>query len=357
MKKSSLSPFLNVGVVGATGLVGREMVRMLERRNFPVANLRLFASERSRGKALKFKEKEIVVEELTPSSFKVFSSREKLSPSGKLDIALFSAGASISKEYAPLAAREGVFVIDNSSAWRMDPEVPLVVPEINPHTLSKDKKIIANPNCSTIQMVVVLAPLHRRARIKRIVVSTYQAVSGAGQKAVVELEEQVGNIASGKKVKPRVFPHQIAYNCIPQVDIFLESGYTKEEMKMVNETKKIMEDNSIVITATCVRVPVFRGHSEAVNIETERKITPQEAREILEKAAGVVVIDDISKLKYPLATEAANRDETFVGRIREDQSIPNGLNMWIVSDNLLKGAALNAVQIAEELIKKKILGS
>jgi len=357
MKKSSLSPFLNVGVVGATGLVGREMVRMLERRNFPVANLRLFASERSRGKALKFKEKEIVVEKLTPSSFKVSSSREKLSPSGKLDIALFSAGASISKEYAPLAAREGIFVIDNSSAWRMDPEVPLVVPEINPHTLSKDKKIIANPNCSTIQMVVVLAPLHRRARIKRIVVSTYQAVSGAGQKAVVELEEQVGNIASGKKVKPRVFPHQIAYNCIPQVDIFLESGYTKEEMKMVNETKKIMEDNSIVITATCVRVPVFRGHSEAVNIETERKITPQEAREILEKAAGVVVIDDISKLKYPLATEAANRDETFVGRIREDQSIPNGLNMWIVSDNLLKGAALNAVQIAEELIKKKILGS
>jgi len=347
----------NVGVVGATGLVGREMVRMLEGRNFPVANLRLFASERSQGKTLKFKEKEIVVEELIPSSFKVSSPREKSSLSGKLDIALFSAGASISKGYAPLAAREDIFVIDNSSAWRMHPEVPLVVPEINPHTLSKDKKIIANPNCSTIQMVVVLAPLHRRARIKRIVVSTYQAVSGAGQRAVVELEEQVGNIASGKKVKPRVFPHQIAYNCIPQVDIFLESGYTKEEMKMVNETKKIMEDDSIAITATCDRVPVFRGHSEAVNIETERKITPEEAREILKKVEGVVVVDDISKLKYPLATEAANRDETFVGRIREDQSIPNGLNMWIVSDNLLKGAALNAVQIAEELIKKKILGS
>ena len=347
----------NVGVVGATGLVGREMVRMLEKQNFPVANLRLFASERSRGKTLKFKGKEIVVEELTPSSFKVSSSGEKPSLQARLDIALFSAGGSISKEYAPIAAQEGVFVIDNSSAWRMDPEVPLVVPEINSHTLSKDKKIIANPNCSTIQMVVVLAPLHRKARIKRIVVSTYQAVSGAGQKAVVELEEQVSAIASGKKVKPMVFPHQIAYNCIPQIDVFLENGYTKEEMKMVNETKKIIEDDSIAITATCVRVPVFRGHSEAVNIETERKITPEEAREILKKTEGVVVVDDISKLKYPLPTKAADSDETFVGRIREDQSISNGLNMWIVSDNLLKGAALNAVQIGEELINRKILGS
>jgi len=347
----------NVAVAGATGLVGREMVRMLEKQNFPVANLRLFASERSRGKTLKFKGKEIVVEQLTPSSFKVSSPGEKPSLQARLDIALFSAGASISKEYAPLAAQEGIFVIDNSSAWRMDPEVPLVVPEINSHTLSKDKKIIANPNCSTIQMVVVLAPLHLKARIKRIVVSTYQAVSGAGQKAVVELEEQVSAIASGKKVKPMVFPHQIAYNCIPQIDVFLEDGYTKEEMKMVNETKKIMEDDSIAITATCVRVPVFRGHSEAVNIETERKITPQEAREILKKAEGIVVVDDISKLKYPLPTKAADSDETFVGRIREDQSISNGLNMWIVSDNLLKGAALNAVQIAEELIKRKILRS
>jgi len=347
----------NVGVVGATGLVGREMVRMLEKQNFPVANLRLFASERSRGKTLKFKGKEIVVEELTPSSFKVSSPGEKPSLQARLDIALFSAGGSISKEYAPIAAQEGVFVIDNSSAWRMDPEVPLVVPEINSHTLSKDKKIIANPNCSTIQMVVVLAPLHRKARIKRIVVSTYQAVSGAGQKAVVELEEQVSAIASGKKVKPMVFPHQIAYNCIPQIDVFLENGYTKEEMKMVDETRKIIEDDSLAITATCVRVPVFRGHSEAVNIETERKITPQEARQILKKIEGVVVVDDISKLKYPLPTKAADSDETFVGRIREDQSISNGLNMWIVSDNLLKGAALNAVQIGEELINRKILGS
>jgi len=347
----------NVGVVGATGLVGREMVRMLEKRNFPVANLRLFASQRSRGKALKFKGREIVIEELNPSSFKVSSPEEKGSLSARLDIALFSAGGSISREYAPLAAQEGIFVIDNSSAWRMDPGVPLVVPEINSHTLSKDKKIIANPNCSTIQMVVVLGPLHRKARIKRIVVSTYQAVSGAGQKAVLELEEQVSAIASGKKVKPMVFPHQIAYNCIPQIDVFLENGYTKEEVKMVNETKKIMEDDSLAITATCVRVPVFRGHSEAVNIETERKITPQEAREILKKAEGIVVVDDISKLKYPLPTKAADSDETFVGRIREDQSIPNGLNMWIVSDNLLKGAALNAVQIGEELINRKILGS
>ncbi len=347
----------NVGVVGATGLVGKEMVRMLEKRNFPVANLRLFASERSRGKTLKFKGKEIVIEELTPSSFKVSSPGEKPGLSARLDIALFSAGASISRKYAPLTAQEGIFVIDNSSAWRMDPEVPLVVPEINPHTLSRDKKIIANPNCSTIQTVVVLAPLHRKARIKRIVVSTYQAVSGAGQKAVVELEEQVSAIASGKKVKPMVFPHQIAYNCIPQIDVFLDDGYTKEEMKMVNETKKIMEDDSLAITATCVRVPVFRGHSEAVNIETESKITPQEARQILKKAEGIVVVDDISKLKYPLPTTAADSDETFVGRIREDQSIPNGLNMWIVSDNLLKGAALNAVQIAEELIKRRILRS
>lgn len=339
----------NVAVVGATGLVGREMVRMLENRNFPVANLKLLASERSRGKVLKFKGKDVVVEELTRSSFKLSSPR--------LDIALFSAGASISREYAPLASQEGIFVIDNSSAWRMEPGVPLVVPEINPHTLSKEKKIIANPNCSTIQMVVALAPIHRKARIKRVVVSTYQAVSGAGQKAVLELEEQVKAIASGKKVKPKVFPHQIAYNCIPQVDIFLEDGYTKEEMKMVNETKKIMGDDSIAITATCVRVPVFRGHSEAVNIETERKITPEEVRQILSKAEGVVVVDDIGKLKYPLATIAGYKQETFVGRIREDHSIANGLDMWIVSDNLLKGAALNAVQIAEELIKRRILES
>jgi len=347
----------NVGVVGATGLVGREMVRMLERRNFPVANLRLLASERSQGKTLRFKGKEVVVEKLTPLSFKTSSIRGKTARPGRLDVALFSAGASISKEYAPLAAQEGIFVIDNSSAWRMEPEVPLVVPEVNPHTLFQDKKIIANPNCSTIQMVVVLAPIHKRVRIKRIVVSTYQAVSGAGQKAVLELEEQIANMASGKKVKPKVFPHQIAYNCIPQIDLFLGNGYTKEEMKMVNETKKIMEDDSIAITATCVRVPVFRGHSEAVNIETEKKINPEEVRQILKNAAGVIVVDDNSKLKYPLATTAANKEETFVGRIRDDESIPNGINMWIVSDNLLKGAALNAVEIAEELIKRKILGS
>jgi len=347
----------NVGVVGATGLVGREMVRMLEKRNFPVASIRLFASERSEGKTLRFKAKEVAVEKLTPLSFKASSSRGKTARPSRLNVALFSAGASISKEYAPLAAQEGIFVIDNSSAWRMEPEVPLVVPEVNPHTLSQDKKIIANPNCSTIQMVVVLAPIHKRARIRRIVVSTYQAVSGAGQKAVVELEEQIANIASGKKVKPKVFPHQIAYNCIPQIDLFLGNGYTKEEMKMVNETKKIMEDDSIAITATCVRVPVFRSHSEAVNIETERKITPEEVRQILKNAEGVIVVDDITKLKYPLPTTAADKEETFVGRIRVDESIPNGLNLWIVSDNLLKGAALNAVEIAEELIKRKILGS
>ena len=331
----------NVAVVGATGLVGVEMVNTLERRKFPTAGIRLLASERSIGKKMRFQGKEFPVEELRPNSF---------SRGEKIDVALFSAGTDISREYAPLAAREGVFVIDNSNAWRMEKDVPLVVPEVNPHALAPDRKIIANPNCSTIQMVVVLNPLHRRAKIKRVVVSTYQSVSGAGKEAVDELKTQIEALAHDKKVKPRVFPHQIAYDCIPQIDVFTENRYTKEEMKMVNETRKIMGDYSINVSATCVRVPVFRGHSESVNIETQRKITAGEATEILKGAPGVAVTDDIKHLKYPLAVNAAYKDETFVGRIREDESIPNGLNMWIVSDNLLKGAALNAVEIAEELV-------
>lgn len=334
-----------VGVVGATGLVGREMIRMLEIRNFPVSSIRLLASYRSKDKIINFRGQGVKVEELTKESF---------SGDKKMDIAIFSAGGGTSKEFAPFAAKEGVFVIDNSSAWRMDKDVPLVVPEINEHALKKDKKIIANPNCSTIQMVVVLNPIHRKARIERVVVSTYQAVSGAGNKAVVEMEEQIKQISEGKKkVKPNAFPHQIAYNCLPQIDVFLDNRYTKEEMKMVNETKKIMEDDSIEVTATCVRVPVYRGHSESVNIQTSEKLSVEEAISVLGKAPGVIVVDDIEKLKYPLAINAAYRDETFVGRIREDESIQNGLNMWVVSDNLLKGAALNAVQIAESLIKLK----
>ncbi len=336
----------NVAVVGATGLVGREMMSMLEKRNFPVGKLRLLASHRSVGKKLKFKGQDVVVEELKKDSF---------SKGDKLDVALFSAGGATSKEFAPYAAKEGVFVIDNSSAWRMDDNCPLIVPEVNEGAIEKDKKIIANPNCSTIQMVVVLAPLHEAAKIKRVVVSTYQSVSGAGIKAVNELEEQVKTLLEGKKPKPMAFPHQIAYNCLPQIDVFLDNRYTKEEMKMVDETKKIMGDNSIRVTATCVRVPVFRAHSEAVNVETEKKLTVDDALGILEKAPGVTVVDDIGKLKYPLAINASYKEETFVGRIREDESVDNGLNMWVVSDNLLKGAALNAVQIAESLVKNEFI--
>ena len=234
----------------------------------------------------------------------------------------------------------------------MDPQVPLVVPEVNPHTLEKDKRIIANPNCSTIQLVQVLYPIHKKVRIKRIVVSTYQAVSGAGQKAINELKEQIKAISDGNKIRQEVFPYQIAYNCLPQIDMFLDNGYTKEEMKMVNETKKIMGDDTIGITATCVRVPVLRGHSESVNIQTEKEIRPEDIKVLLEKAEGVVLVDNPKELKYPMPIYAAYKEETFVGRIRKDDSVSSGINLWIVSDNLLKGAALNAVQIAEKLIEQ-----
>jgi aspartate-semialdehyde dehydrogenase len=333
-----------VAVAGCTGAVGLEMIKTLEQRKFPVGSLKLLASERSVGKELRFNGKPVKVEKLTKDSFK------------GVQVALFSAGASRSLEFAPAAAASGAVVVDNSSAFRMDPEIPLVVPEVNPHAIAQYKKrgIIANPNCSTIQMVVALKPIHDAVRIKRIVVSTYQAVSGTGLKAIDELLLQTRALLNSQEIQKKVYPHQIAFNCLPHIDVFLDNGYTKEEMKMVNETRKIMEDPTIRVTATTVRVPVVHSHSESVNIETEKKITPQEVREILSKAPGVKVVDNPALNEYPLAIHAAGRDETFVGRIREDESIPNGINMWVVSDNVRKGAALNAVQIAEILIEKYI---
>jgi aspartate-semialdehyde dehydrogenase len=328
-----------VAVVGATGAVGNEMIKTLAQRNFPVETLRLFASERSEGKTLEFNDKEIAVEAIKDTSFK------------GIDIALFSAGAERSKIWAPVAAKSGCVVVDNSSQWRMDPEVPLVVPEVNPHDLKKHKGIIANPNCSTIQMVVVLKPIHDAAKIKRVVVTTFQAVSGTGQKAINELMQQTTDLLNFKEIQCNVYPYQIAFNVLPHIDAFLENGYTKEEMKMVNETKKIMGDNSIRLTATTVRVPVFRSHSESLNIETEKKLSPNEVRAILSKAPGVIVYDVPEKNIYPIPLNVAGKDEIYVGRIREDESIDNGINMWIVADNLRKGAALNAVQIAEKLIE------
>ncbi len=331
-----------VAVAGATGAVGREMIKTLERLNFPVKELKLFASERSKGKRLPYRGEEIPVEVLKKGCFE------------GVEIALFSCGGGRSLEFAPDAAASGAVVVDNSSAWRMDPEVPLVVPEVNPQDVAqyKNKGIIANPNCSTIQMVVPLKPLHDYAKIKRIVVDTYQSTSGAGQKAMVELTEQTKAVMEGKEPVCNVFPHPIAFNCLPHIDVFLENGYTKEEMKMVNETKKIMGDPSIKVTATCVRVPVYRSHSEAVTIETEKKLTAEKARELLSNAPGVVVVDDVANNKYPLAIDAANQDPCYVGRIREDISVENGLVFWVVADNLLKGAALNAVQIAQVLVEK-----
>ncbi len=330
----------NIAVAGATGLVGHQMLRTLEDRNFPVDSIRLLASERSRGKTLEFKGEKIPVEVLSENSFK------------GIDIALFSAGGGVSKKFSPHAVKDGCVVIDNSSAWRMDPEVPLVVPEVNPDAVKDHHGIIANPNCSTIQMVVVLKPLHDAATIERVVVSTYQAVSGAGVEALAELETQSRDILEGREPRCNIFPRPIAFNCIPQIpqsDAFDVSGYTTEELKMINETQKIMGDDTIRVTATTVRVPVHTGHSEAVNIETRKKISAQQAREVLGRAPGVVVLDDPAAQIYPTAFEAAGSGDTFVGRIREDVSHPSALDLWIVSDNLLKGAAYNAVQIAELL--------
>ncbi len=329
-----------VAVAGATGLVGRQMMCVLEERNFPVKALKPLASERSKGKSVTFKGEEIPVEVLTEDSFK------------GVDIALFSAGGGTSTQFAPFAAKDGCVVVDNSSAWRMDPKVPLVVPEVNAKDIEWHEGIIANPNCSTIQMVVVLKPIHDAATIARVVVSTYQAVSGAGKEAVDELLAQTKAVMAGEEAICQVFPHPIAFNCIPQIpqsNAFIDNGYSTEEMKMVNETKKIMGDDGIRVTATTVRVPVHTGHSESVNIETVSKLTAAQARELLARAPGVVVQDDPDAQVYPLAIHAAGKSETFVGRIREDISHPSALDLWIVADNLLKGAAVNAVQIAELL--------
>lgn len=329
----------NVAVMGATGAVGTCFLNILAERKFPIKNLKLLASDRSKGKSLKFAGKSYPVEVLTHDSFK------------DVDIVLASAGASRSLEFLPSAVKAGAVCVDNSSAFRMDKSIPLVVPEVNPEMIKTNKGIIANPNCSTIQMVVALWPIHKAAKIKRIVVTTFQAVSGAGQKKITELWEQSKVFLEHKKVTPVELPHQIAFNLIPQIDVFLENGYTKEEMKMVNETRKIMGDDSIQVNATCVRVPVFFAHSESVNIETERPISPEEARALLSKAEGVTLIDDPEHGSYPMPIFAEGKDDTFVGRIRKDESMKNGLSMWVVADNIRKGAALNAIQIAERLIK------
>ncbi|MCX6134792.1 MAG: aspartate-semialdehyde dehydrogenase [Ignavibacteriales bacterium] len=323
----------DVAVVGATGLVGRTMMRVLEERKFPVNRLLPLASERSAGKQVTFNGRTIEVETLTPEKFK------------GIHFALFSAGASVSKEFAPHAVKAGTVVIDNSSAFRMDEDVPLVVPEVNRHQAFKHKGIIANPNCSTIQMVVVLKPLHDRYTIKRVVVSTYQSVTGAGQRAVAQLEDEVAQ----RPLRDKKFPHPIAYNCLPHIDVFFDDGYTKEEVKMKLETKKIMEAD-IPVTATTVRVPVMGGHSESVNIEFAKPCTVDEVREVLNHAPGVVLQDDPAHNVYPMPLTAFDKDDVFVGRIRLDDTVPHGINLWIVSDNIRKGAATNAVQIAEALI-------
>jgi aspartate-semialdehyde dehydrogenase len=336
-----MGKLFNVAVAGATGAVGNQMVACLEERDFPVKTLKLLATAKSVGRKLRFKGEEIPVEELTEASFK------------GVDVGIFSAGGAASQQFAPAAARVGCVVVDNSAAWRMDPEVPLVVPEVNPHAIAQytTKGIIANPNCSTIQMVVALAPIHRKVGIKRIVVSTYQAVSGTGKKAIDELYDQTKAMLNFLEPESKVYPHRIAFNCLPHIDVFLDNGYTKEEMKLVGETRKILEDETIGITATTVRVPVFFSHSESVNVETGQPIAVQEVRALLEAAPGVKVVDDPSQSLYPLAVDAAGKDETLVGRIRADESIAHGINLWVVSDNIRKGAATNAVQIAEILAR------
>jgi len=332
-----------VAVVGATGAVGHEMRAILAQRRFPISELLPLASARSAGIELEFGIECVECKELGPGSFQ------------DVDLALFSAGSAVSREYAPIARDAGCVVIDNSSAWRMDPAVPLIVPEVNPGDATWHRGIIANPNCSTIQMVAALKPLHDEARIKRIVVSTYQAVSGTGAKAVTELIRQSDEILEGTPPLIEVYPYQIAFNCLPQIDVFLEDGSTKEEQKMVDETHKIMGDATIAVTATCVRVPVYNGHSEAVNVEFERDLSPERARQILAAAPGIEVRDDPANLVYPMAIIAAGTDPVYVGRIRRDPTLAHGLNLWVVADNVRKGAALNAVQIAELLLEHDLI--
>ncbi|MBI2881891.1 MAG: aspartate-semialdehyde dehydrogenase [Candidatus Tectomicrobia bacterium] len=333
----------NVAVVGATGAVGNEMLSILEERDFPVKSLRLFASERSAGAALTFRGKEYKVKVLSADGFE------------GIDLALFSAGGARSREFVPPAVEAGAVVVDNTSAFRMVPEIPLVVPEVNPEALDSHKGIIANPNCSTIQMVVVLKPIHDAVGIRRVVVSTYQSVSGTGKRAMAELEQQVRDLLNFREPEVAVYPHEIAFNCLPHIGGFNEDGYCEEEVKMVNETRKIMGLPNLAVTATTVRVPVFHCHSESVNVETERHITANEARAALSVAQGVIVYDSPRHNLYPLAREIAGKDEVYVGRIREDKSVKNGLDLWIVGDNLRKGAALNSIQIAELLIEKDLL--
>jgi aspartate-semialdehyde dehydrogenase len=326
----------NIAIVGATGLVGRKMLQILEERNFPVKNLKLLASERSEGIELSFNGERLKVEKLTEEKFK------------GVDIALFSAGTDVSVKFVPEAVKRGCVVIDNSSAFRLEKDVPLVVPEVNAEKISQHKGIIANPNCSTIQLVVVLKPLHDKFKIKRVVVSTYQSVTGAGKKALDQLMFEI----QGLKPQTPKFPHQIAYNCIPQIDNFFEDGYTKEEHKIMKETKKILDDENIKITATCVRVPTIGGHAESVNIEFENKFSLEDIIQTLNQAPGVILIDKPYESIYPMPIFSNEKDDVFVGRIRLDQSIENGLNLWIVADNLRKGAATNAVQIAETLTQR-----
>ncbi len=326
---------INIAVVGATGMVGRTFLKVLEERDFPFDQLYCFSSKRSAGEKVMCKGKEYIVEELTESSF-----------DRDIQIALFSAGGDTSKHFAPIAASKGVIVIDNSSAWRMDPNVPLVVPEVNPEALKTHQNIIANPNCSTIQAVVALKPLHDAYGIKRIVYSTYQAVSGSGVKGVTDLEEGL----KGNHIKA-CYPHAIAINCIPQIDVFTENGYTKEEMKMINETHKIMGDDTLKITATTVRVPIFVGHSESINVEFKNDFELEALKTLLKNSPGIILKDDPENSIYPLASEAAGTDEVYVGRVRRDFSLDFGVNLWVVADNVRKGAASNAIQIAETLIE------
>lgn len=326
---------VNIAVVGATGMVGRTFLKVLEERKLPIENFYPMASSRSAGSKLTFMGKEYTVEELTEHSF-----------DKPIDIALFSAGGGTSEKFAPIAAAHGCVVIDNSSQWRMDPQVPLVVPEVNPEDIAWHKNIIANPNCSTIQAMVALKPLDDAYKIKRVVYSTYQAVSGAGVAGWKDLEDGL------KGEKPKKFPHPIANNCLPHIDVFMDNGYTKEEMKMVWETKKILHNEDMKVTATTVRVPVFDSHSESINIEFEKPFVLEELIETLKNAPGIVLQDDTSNNVYPLAINAAGHDEVFVGRIRRDESVENGVNIWVVADNIRKGAATNAVQIAETLISQ-----
>ncbi|NVN91371.1 MAG: aspartate-semialdehyde dehydrogenase [Desulfuromonadales bacterium] len=331
----------NIAIVGATGVVGEQLIECLEERNFPVGEIKYLASSGSAGKTLEFKGTAVAIQELTHDSFE------------GIDIAFFSADSQRAREFCPSAWKAGAVCIDTSNAWRMDPEVPLVVPEVNPRAIAgySNKGIIATPACSTIQMVVALKPLHDYGNIKRIVVSTYQAVSATGKKAIAELHKQVVELLNTRTPDSEVYPHRIAFNCLPQIDSFCDNGYTGEEMKLVDETRKIMEAD-IKITATAVRVPVFYGHSESINIETEKKISAGQARELISKAPGCELVDDPAEQVYPLAQDAAGQDLVQVGRIREDHSIENGLNLWVVADNIRKGAATNAVQIAEILIEK-----